>query len=457
MLHLPMELKALVDIHDQPFVVIDDNRRVVIVNQAFEEDFRVERAKAVGIPCHQLMGNGNGSRPCGPDCERCPFTETFARHVVQTSACSYQDAEGRTHHVRTEAHPIRTENGKTYVGVLIQRDAKRYHPTGRDGAPSRSQMVGSSDAYRVALDRLLMAASTDAPVLLQGETGTGKELAAAFVHEHSARRAEAFQTVDCSVLTEELFESEIFGHERGAFTGSLEQKKGLFELAHHGTLFLDEIGELALPLQAKLLRVLESGEFRRLGGVKNRRTDVRLICATNRELLGAPWFRSDLYYRVACIAVRLPSLAERRSDIPQLASALLQRIAQTSARRYTIDAAALELLARYDFPGNVRELRNVLWLASVNAPDGHITLEQVAAALPAPAEWSNRNPSQETRQAHRPQPGKTRRRSAARHAWDADSFAALLRRHGGNRRAAARELGVSERTVYRKLREYGLH
>jgi len=454
--HHPLELQALVDIHDQPFVILDDSRHVVVVNRAFEEDFRVERASAVGTPCHQLLASQSRPGPCGPDCSRCPFAETFAHHVAQTSACSYRDAEGRVHLLRTRAYPIRTESGRTYVGILIQRDAMRHHPDGHDGVHPQAHMVGDSAAYRVAMTRLLIAAGTDAPALLLGETGTGKELAAAFIHQHSARRAESFQTVDCSVLTEDLFESEVFGHARGAFTGSVREKAGLFELAHNGTLFLDEIGELPLALQAKLLRVLESGEFRRVGGVKARRANVRIICATNRQLLGAPWFRSDLYYRIACMPIRLPSLSERRSDIPLLATEILERIGRASGKRVTIDRAALDLLASYDFPGNVRELRNILWVASVNAPDGRIGPGQLVAALPEPTVAASRPSAQEARTERAPL-GDQARRPSPRSAWDPDSLGRVLQRHHGNRRAVARELGVSERTVYRKLREFGLH
>ena len=457
MFQLPVELQALVDIHDQPFVILDDGRRVVVVNRAFEEEFRVDRANVAGTLCHDLLAYRNQSRPCGPDCDNCPFGETFASHVAQTSTCSYQDAEGRAHLVRTRAYPIRTESGRTYVGLLIQRDATRHHLDGQERGRLQGQMVGSSAAYRLALDRLRTAASTDAAVLLLGDTGTGKELAAAFIHQHSARRAGTFQTVDCSVLTEALFESEVFGHARGAFTGNVGEKKGLFELADKGTLFLDEVGELPLPLQAKLLRVLEQGEFRRVGGVKSRRANVRIICATNRQLLGASWFRSDLYYRVACITVRLPSLAERRSDIPQLASELLDRIGKSAGCRYTVDAAALDLLARYDFPGNIRELRNILWVAAVNAPDAHIRAAEIAAALPSPTERSDGSPAERSRQDERQPLGASVRRLPPRRAWDADSLVEMLSQHQGNRRALARELGVSERTVYRKLREYGLH
>jgi len=459
-LRLPVELQALVDIHDQPFVLIDDQRRVVIVNRAFEESYGGGRCDLSDLPCRTLMGAESTLRPCGPDCDACPFEETFKRQVAQTSACSYRDAEGRTHILRLRAYPIRTESGRTYVGLLIERDALRHHPEAANEACPEAHMVGHSPAYRAALDRLLTAAGSEAPVLLLGETGTGKELAAAFIHRQSARRMGPFHTLDCSVLTEELFESEVFGHERGAFTGSVGEKKGLFELADKGTLFLDEIGELPMPLQAKLLRVLESGEFRRVGGTQTRRADVRVVCATNRDLLGGSWFRRDLYYRVACMAIRLPSLSERRSDIPLLASELLDRIGRVSARRLTIDTGALDLLAGYDFPGNIRELRNILWVASLNARSEHITAAEIAVSLPTfapglgrgPASTPASAPAQEGPTGQVRPPGG----SSPRIGWDPDSLGIVLRRHHGNRRAVARELGVSERTVYRKLREFGL-
>ncbi len=259
------------------------------------------------------------------------------------------------------------------------------------------------------------------------------------------------------MLTQELFESEMFGHERGAFTGSVREKQGLFELAEGGTLFLDEIGEMPPPLQAKLLRVLESGEFRRVGGTRTRRANARIICASNRQLFGSPVFRSDLYYRVACISVRLPNLAERRSDIPLLAAELLDRIGHSAGQQYSIDESALRLLLDHDFPGNIRELRNILWLAAVNAPNGHIGVAQIAAALPIPTQEADRGKIQIRQGPDAPPDDACVGGLSLRHVWDPDNLAVVLRRHRGNRRAVAQELGVSERTLYRKLRELGLN
>jgi transcriptional regulator with PAS, ATPase and Fis domain len=457
MFRLPIELQGLVDIYDQPFLIIDDDHRVLVANRAFQRAFGAEGCQMAGTPCHRFMAEYQGPRPCGSQGHACPFEETFTQQVTRTSAFTYRDGAGRELLVRTQAHPLRTHDGRLLVGVLMQLETLRHLPGDEDRACPRSQMVGRSPAFREMLDRLLKAANSDAPVLLQGETGTGKELAADFVHRHSARYGGPFQTIDCSVLTGELFESEVFGHEHGAFTGSVREKRGLFELADGGTVFLDEIGEMQPALQAKLLRVLENGEFRRVGGTRTRRGNVRIICATNRQLLGSPLFRSDLYYRIACLSVRLPSLSERRPDIPLLAAELLDRIGHSAGRSYSIDAAALGLLLNHDLPGNVRELRNILWMAAVNAPDGHIGVAQIAAALPIPTQEANRGGIQFTQGLDASPGDGCVSGLSLRHVWDPDNLALVLRRHRGNRRAVALELGVSERTIYRKLRELGIN
>jgi len=454
-IHLSVELQSVVDIHEQPFVIVDDGHRAVVVNKAFEEAYGVRNAEAAGRPCFELIPRGGSPCTCGSQGSDCPFAEVFAHQNARTTARALRDAKGREQLVRMHGHPIRAQSGGVYLGLLIERDLIEGHPERPQADCPRGRMVGESPAYREALDRLALAAACDAPVLLQGQTGTGKELAAAFIHRHSARRGGPFQTLDCTTLSAELFESEVLGHERGAFTGSIRDKPGLFELADKGTLFLDEIGELPPPLQVKLLRLLETGEFRRVGGTKTRRADVRLICATNRELRGAGHFRDDLYYRIACATVRLPSLAERRSDLPLLVAEILERIGDSSGHRYNIEPAALRRLADYDFPGNIRELRNVLWLASVNAPNGRITLRQIGMAIPG----SNGQPQEAPPRPRELAPKTTsrgRRIQGPHRTWSRDQLVSVLRRHSGNRRAAADELGVSERTVYRKLRELGL-
>jgi transcriptional regulator with PAS, ATPase and Fis domain len=460
---LPIELQSLVDIYDQPFVVIDPGYRVFVVNKAFEETYGVGRDEAVGRRCYALVPHTGRPCPCSKDGEGCPFRQIFQRGMSTSSVHAYRDAEGRDHIVRVQAYPLRTASGELYLGALIQKDAVRHHPDSKGQACPGGRMVGNSPAFRQTIGQLMLAAGSVAPVLLLGETGTGKEMAAAYIHRQSARRDGPFQTLDCTALTDELFESEVFGHERGAFTGSVGAKPGLYELADKGTLFLDEIGEMSLPLQAKLLRVLETGQFRRVGGVETRSADVRIICATNRDVRDANWFRNDLYYRIACVTVRLPSLRERPSDIPDLARELLQRIGQSSGQQFSIADEALDLLMGYDLPGNVRELRNILWVAAVNSPDGRISKQLIAAAIPEGPNGSRHgerglpvgavaaHASEEA--AH---PVELRPRLPIRRHWEAEHIALVLSRHKGNRRAVADELGVSERTIYRKLREFNL-
>jgi two-component system, NtrC family, response regulator AtoC len=309
-----LELQSVVDAYDQPFAIVDPSYRLVVINRAFEDAYGVERSAAVGSTCHSFVPTGNRPCPCARQGGDCPFPGVFAGEGARSVTNGYRDADGREHLVRIHAYPIRTRTGEVYLGELVEHDSVDGHVTVAEDQKSQG-MVGSTPVFRELMGRLMAAARSPAPVLLHGETGTGKELAAAQIHRLSDRSGGPFQVLDCTTLSDALFESEVFGHERGAFTGSVGERQGLFELADGGTLFIDEIGEMPLGQQAKLLRVLENGEFRRVGGTRTRSADVRLVCATNRELRGAPWFRQDLYYRIACIAIALPSLRERRPDI----------------------------------------------------------------------------------------------------------------------------------------------
>ncbi|HOL72740.1 MAG TPA: sigma 54-interacting transcriptional regulator [Bryobacteraceae bacterium] len=225
-------------------------------------------------------------------------------------------------------------------------------------------MVGEGPAFQAMLKSIQIVAPTDATVLILGETGTGKELVARAIHELSPRKNGSFVKVNCAAIPASLLESELFGHEKGAFTGALNQKIGRFELAHKGTLFLDEIGEMPLELQPKLLRAIQDQEFERVGGTRTIRTDVRFIVATNRDLkamVEENRFRADLYYRLHVFPLTVPPLRERREDIPLLTRYFVQKYAQRMNRKIdTIPAAALEALSRYDWPGNIRELQNVI-------------------------------------------------------------------------------------------------
>ncbi|MBS1173765.1 MAG: Fis family transcriptional regulator [Proteobacteria bacterium] len=387
-----IDLQDIIEAHDQPFVVIDREYRIVAANQRYAEAYGATPDTIVGRHCHAV--SHHSTRPCHENGEQCPHQALF-------------------------------EHGEA-VEVLHTH----FHA---DDQPERTRIRG----HAACVDNLARVADCEASILLFGESGVGKELAARFIHARSARAGGAFIVINCAAVPETLFESELFGHERGAFSGSSGLKKGLFELADGGTLFLDEVAEIPLGLQAKLLRVLETGEFRRVGGTHTLKADVRLVSATNRRLLDEvdeKRFRLDLYYRLAGIDVDLPPLRERRDDLPALAMFLLKRLGG-ARRACRLDAAALATLQAYEFPGNVRELRNLLQRAVLTCRDGVIRAADLNLPTVTVPALPGAQPLAEVERAH---------------------IRALLDTHAGHRNRAATALGITERTLYRKLKRYGL-
>jgi DNA-binding NtrC family response regulator len=325
----------------------------------------------------------------------------------------------------------------------------------RESAPHREQarnvrergthlegMVGSSPPMRALFERIARVALSPAPVLVTGESGTGKELVATAVHRASGRRE--LLAVNCGAIPDQLLESELFGHVKGAFTGAAGDKRGLFQAADGGTLFLDEIGELPLSLQPKLLRVLETGEVRRVGEVQSRRYDVRIVAATNRDLAAEVEegrFREDLYWRLRVLQLEVPPLRERPADVPLLVAEYLRRSAGTPLGRKALTPAAVDLLSDYHWPGNVRQLLN--------------TLESVLVFAPGPEIGPGDFPAEIRRS-----PGNREViRSAAERGLglaelERDYIFEVLRRAGGNKTRAAELLGIPRRTLYRRLDEY---
>jgi two-component system response regulator HydG len=248
-----------------------------------------------------------------------------------------------------------------------------------------ADIVGKSESIASVFKLIDQVAKKESTVLIQGESGTGKELIAHAIHRKSDRSENPFIKINCGALNENLLESELFGHEKGAFTGAVKQKKGRFELANEGTLFLDEIGDISSSMQIKLLRVLQEGEFERVGGEETLKCDVRIIAATNRDLqkrIADEHFRSDLYYRLSVIPIMLPPLRERKEDIPLLVSYFLNRLAEKFRQPVKqIDESGLELLVNYYWPGNIRELENLLERLYVIAPELHIETNLIAQHL----------------------------------------------------------------------------
>ncbi len=308
----------------------------------------------------------------------------------------------------------------------------------------RAGFVGASPAFRRLSERIARVARADTTTLVTGETGVGKETVAMLLHAESPRKDAPFVVVDCGTLDEDLLRSELFGHEKGAFTSATRQKHGLFEVAHGGTIFLDEVGNTSPEIQAKLLRVLETGRFRRLGGNREIAVDVRIVSATNRDLkgaLGKARFREDLYFRLSTLTVDVPPLRERREDIPLLVEHYVTRLNRRLSLSARFDAAAMDALSRYAWPGNVRELIHVLEHAMVLADRDVIGPEDLPDPVRAPR--------------GRADPAAPEEPLASLAEMEQAHVLRVTDRVDGNRGRASRILGISERHLYRLLRKYG--
>ena len=303
-----------------------------------------------------------------------------------------------------------------------------------EGSP---QLIGNTPAMRKVRLLIEKVAPTNSTVLILGETGTGKELVARSLHDQSSRADRPFVAVNCGALPETLIESELFGHKKGAFTGADEHRVGLFEVAHGGTIFLDEIGELPKAMQAKLLRVLESGEIRKVGENKSTTVDVRVICATHRDLpsmVAEEEFREDLMYRINTFEIHLPALRERIEDVPELAKYLLSRHRRGAEAEFGTDA--IEALCGHVWPGNVRELANVIEHATILCDSGPIRHEHL------PKHFDSRQLQGAARQ---------RRGAISLRELEMEAIHDALERHDGNKPQAAEQLGISLKTLYNKL------
>ena len=321
----------------------------------------------------------------------------------------------------------------------LQRENQRFRELMGDGP----RMIGNSDAFRRALDDATRVARSDVAVLLTGESGTGKELLAAHIHRESPFAARSFVKVNCAAIPTELIESELFGHERGAFTGAAAMRRGKFELADGGSIFLDEVGDLHEASQAKLLRVLQDGEVQRLGSEQAIRVNVRVISATNRRLderLADGKFREDLYYRLAVVPIRVPALRERLQDVRELAMYFLSEFCtRNNFRSKSLDEEVFTVLEQYDWPGNIRELRNAVERMAILTADDRITAESIPFEI-------------RTRRGGRPSGLHAVRDSAER-----DRIRQALEQTDWNVSSAARLLGIERTNLHKRMKTLGLN
>lgn len=313
-------------------------------------------------------------------------------------------------------------------------------------------IVGQSPAFRRVMEMMQLAAPSTATILLLGESGTGKELFARAVHEHSARAKGPFIPINCGAIPDTLLESELFGYEKGAFTGAIARKEGRFERASGGTLFLDEVGELSPAVQVKLLRVLQEGEIERLGGSGPIPVDVRIVAGTNRDLkkrVEEGHFREDLFYRLNVVPITLPPLRERREDIPLLTRAFVRQFNQKHGTSVTgVSASALDVLSRHTWPGNVRELRNFVERAVILAREGELSRSHFPEGIA-------REVGDESSETRTPAPLVLPPDVTAAEA-ERILIMETLRQTGQNKAAAARKLGMDVKTIRNKLKQYGL-
>lgn len=384
------------------------------------------------------------SRPCDESGEDCPMRAAEVSGKKETILHVHQTPRGKEY-VDVEMLPIFDDAGtpRYYIELLKRVNAGSERAVGE-------RMVGSSKAFTRTMHKIAKVSETDAAVLLLGESGTGKELAAQAIHGNSHRSTRSLVTLECAGLTDTLFESELFGHVRGAFTGASSSRVGLIEAAEGGTLFLDEIGDVPMSMQVKLLRLLESHTYRPVGSSQVKHADFRLICATHKnipELISQGLFREDLYYRINVFPIRMPALRERKEDLQELCNILLHNL--NPDREYRLTQSALSVLKNWDFPGNIRELRNILYRALVLSDSNVIDAEIMSDSLifdteqgPRASQFPSRLQADDAMSDGAPMDLK----SVEKH-----YLQQLMREMKGDKERVAQVAGISVRSLYRKL------
>ena len=453
------ELMSYLEGLPEPHILFDTQYRILAANAAYRRQFSPDRS-VVGRTCYEV--SHRFTVPCDQAGESCPLVKSRESGQRERVLHLHHTPKGEAY-VNIELAPLLDASGQQAFFI------EKMEPLRVAQGQSATQgLIGRAPAFQQMLALVARVAPSQATVLLLGESGTGKELVARAVHEASPRAHRALVAVDCASLPENLFESELFGHERGAFTGANTARGGLVEAASGGTLFLDEVGDIPLTMQVKLLRLLETGTYRRVGSTEQRHADIRVVSATHRDLdqmVTQGTFREDLYYRLSTFPIHLPSLRERRDDMALLANALLARVAPQ--RKLLISESALLLLQTQNYPGNVRELRNLLERTALlcdgdRIEAGHVQQALLSGRKPGAAPVMAPVPIQDgsTAWTARPaiacdpaktialEPGALKKISQA-------ALQQLIAGHHGSRAELAQKLGLSERSLYRKLKALG--
>ncbi len=437
---------SLVDGLTDGVIAHDSSRRIFLFNRAAEELTGYGREEVIGRDCHTVFEPGG---MCG---SQCSFCSGCAPPGGLSAMLDYEldltTRDGQDRHVRMSVKPLELDPGEQWGVIATLRDLTEVSRLRRTLAPENSfhGMVAVSPAMIEVFDTIRQIATSDYPVLVTGESGTGKELVAGAIHAQSRRSAGPFVPINCGALPDNILESELFGHVRGAFTGAVRTKKGRFEMADKGTLFLDEVGELSPSFQVKLLRVLQEKRFEMVGGERTVKVDVRVLSATNRdlrEMVRQGTFREDLFYRLCVVPLALPPLRERTEDIPYLVEHALERIRETGVDGApSVSDEAMALLVKHPWTGNVRELINALQFATVRCAGAPIAPEH----LPAEIRVSHEAPARPRLRVKAPA------RLGRRPKLDPVSVKQAMERAMGNKVAAARLLGVGRATLYRFLK-----
>lgn len=447
----------LINLFTEPFVIIDRHYQIVASNKAYRDSFKTV-SRIEGKFCYEVSHQYNS--PCSQHGEHCPL-ETVMRTGKSTSVMHIHKHGDDEEQVQISASPIHNDQGEIhYMGETMVSISHEEHDP--------QLLVGRTPSILRLISILHRVAPTQSTVFIEGESGSGKDCVANFIHHYSKRSHNPMIVVDCGAIGESLIESELFGYEKGAFTGANKQKIGLIESAHGGTLFIDEIGELSLDLQTKLLRVLESGTIRRIGGTHYFEVDVRIIAATNRDvkkMVQNGQFRQDLYYRLATFPVHVPPLRQRKEDIPAIAEHFLRKI-EDGFIHIPLSSDVINILSSYDFPGNIRELRNIIERAVILAAGDPITEEHLTIDknphhvlanelddmdvedFPKPYDSLSPHRRPVVSSAYSNKSGKRTSRKP-----DLETIKRTLAFHNGHRLSAAQELGISERTLYRYLQK----